>query len=156
MQLHFGKNILFCDICLSIILHEKKQPYNPFFFCLPNEIMIEFNFPFDSKWQEEGKIIDFWSFRNRLRLYALYFKLDIENIELNYEDGLEDADKYQIETELTITFKNEVNKNISILFYKKGQDDDVFRMYENTISHCFREKSIIYNYSAEKYGLFKL
>ena len=44
-----GKNILFCDICLAINLHERNQSYNPFFFCLPNEIMIEFNFPFDTK-----------------------------------------------------------------------------------------------------------
>ena len=64
-----GKNILFCDICLAIILHEYNKTYNPFFFCLPYEIMIEFNFPFDTKWQEEGKIITFGSFRNRLRLY---------------------------------------------------------------------------------------
>ena len=148
----FGKNILFCDICLAIILHEYQQTYNPFFFCLPFEIMIEFNFPFDTKFQEEDKIITFDSFRNRLRLYPLYFKLDIENIELNYGNGLENINSDQSDTVLKITFKNEVNKEISALFYQKA---DIFRMSKSTTSHHFREKSIIYNYSEKNPGLFK-
>jgi len=148
----FGKNILFCDICLAIILHEYQQTYNPFFFCLPFEIMIEFNFPFDIKWQEEGKAITFDSFRNRLRLYPLYFKLDIENIELNYGNGLENINSDQSDTVLTITFKNEVNKGISALFYQKA---DKFRVTQSATSHYFRGKSVIYNHSEKKPGLFK-
>ena len=147
-----GKNILFCDICLAITLHEYKQTYNPFFFCLPSEIMIEFNYPFDAKWQEEGKIITFGSFRNRFRLYPLYFKLGIESIELNYGNGLENINSDQSDTVLTITFKNEVNKNISVLFYQKA---DIFRMSKSTTVHYFRGKSIIYNYYEKKPGLFK-
>ena len=147
-----GKNILFCDICLAITLIENKQTYNPFFFCLPHEIMIEFNFPFDSKWQEEGKIITFCSFRNRLRLYPLYFKLGIENIKLNFGDGLENINSDQTETELTITFKNEVNKNLSVLFFQKA---DIYRMTRSTNSHYFRDKSVIYNFFEKRPGLFK-
>ena len=56
------------------------------------------------------------------------------------------------EIELTITFKNEVNKNLHVLFYQKA---DVFRMTKSTISHYFRGKSVIYNYSEIKPGLFK-
>jgi hypothetical protein len=95
--------------------------------------MIEFNFPFDTKWQEEDKIITFQSFRNRLRLYPLYFKLGIESIQLNHGDQLENINLDESDTKLTITFKNEVNKNISILFYQLA---DVFRLAKNnTTSH---------------------
>jgi hypothetical protein len=115
--------------------------------------MIEFNFPFDTKWQEEDKIITFQSFRNRLRLYPLYFKLGIESIQLNHGDQLENINLDESDTKLTITFKNEVNKNISILFY---QFADVFRLAKNnTTSHSFRGKSFIYDYSDNKPGLFK-
>lgn len=114
--------------------------------------MIEFNFPFDPKWQEEGKIIDFGSFRNRLRLYPLYFKLGIENIKLNFGDGLENINSDQSEEELTVTFKNEVNKNISVLFFQKA---DTYRMTRSTNSHFFRGKSVIYNFFEKRPGLFK-
>jgi len=114
--------------------------------------MIKFNFPFGTKWQEEGEIITFGSFRNRLRLFPLYFKLGIVNIELICGQGLEIINLDESKLELTITFKNEVNKNLHELFYQKA---DVFRMTKSTTLHYFRGKSVIYNYSEIKPGLFK-
>jgi len=113
--------------------------------------MIEFNFPFDTKGKEEGKIINFESFRNRLRLYPLYFKFCIENIKLNYGDGLGNINSDESETEFTITFKIEIKKNVKVLFYQKA---DVFRMINYIPSPYYRGKSIIYKYY-KKPGLFK-
>ena len=96
--------------------------------------MIEFNYPAEKKWQKEGQILTFNSFRDRVRLYPLFFRY-LNKIEICDGNHLENIIMNELPPEFSLDFKGENHLIFSLQYYQKA--------------HIFRKINISYESSSE-------
>lgn len=120
--------------------------------------MIEFNYPAEKKWQKEGQILTFNSYRDRVRLYPLFF-IYLKKIEICGGNHLENIIMNELPPEFSLDFKNENHSTSSLQYYQKA---DIFRKIkisyerssENTkdIIHLNKKFPGIYKFEIEYLG----
>ena len=147
--------ILFCDVWLSlkdVEDYDTPKTINRYYFCVPQDEIINFNFPLEEKWQEKDNIITFDKFRNQIRLYSNFFKLHLEKIDIFEKNELEVEINYSVPARWNLYFKDKINNRISLKLY---QFADKFRRIHDPYDEEPEGNLNTFVLKKKKRGLFK-
>ena len=147
--------VLFCDVWLSLKDVEDfdtPKTINRYYFCVPQNEIINFNFPLEEKWQEKDKIISFDKFRNQIRLYSNFFKLHLEKIEIFEKNELEVEINNTVAACWRLHFKDKINNRVSLKLYQYA---DKFRRIHDYYDEIPDGNVNSFYLAKKKRGLFK-